>query len=1124
MEETIFSALPLLLAVIIICSALISIVTMGIYFSWKKLIWKMQIWVKLKTCQIDDWFSHNRLSTDRFDRGSRTWIGFLNMGKLCLVFKEVSTQLNSDRTRSSFGIFEFPSNFFLMETIKSFDLKVKKQILSARLSFKKLKVILNVIKPLESHLSIYGSFSEILNNWTGNILIYIFQIISPVMFGGFGIILDFGLICYISDHFGKMLVTTIINWADWVEMALWMHRMKPGHNIFPWLVIYLICSTIYFMGKRTITTKLEAQKLDRTISWKSTKLLMLVTMMSSVRLSDLIMYFKNLVSLSTRRKPVEVWPLQLEYSDESLRHNKDEGGKHKSGVYAIVTWWKETAEGNLPCHHEYADEHQFQCNGATRGKSEKHPMAPQSSWTTGSLKHGSIIQTEHEWIGEDRETLLKGQHPPGRDHAGTTPKSGSNRARPTWRWFLQLAMLLWTAFLVDQILSRMYSRYCCEPMKLPWIASRIRILELSAGAIYSVLSATTSSRWKVTTLLWVPRLSLAIALHPLLWRVKRSLVQYTSSAVGTLLSNLIPDSASMGLDPLCHKEEHAALSPGVHTGTAEEDPRDDRMSDVRQLQSRPEVPIKSSHETILAQSVGELQISCTANQSGSVEVAESREDHRTAAPAEDFKMDPAAMQLQLLVMAKQMEMLSRELERMQRKASPDNKRMRSEVGSGNSGQREGDDNQVRGSSSNFHGVGLANESDNASELASCLAEPFATTSEEWQLVHPKHKRKQRSVDALNAEITQLITPGVAQNGHGSPSEVNFLAACGVLPQRRQEVVTLPVKATSKWGRRQWDPGRHWDPGIHQPINGYLVREAPKTGRLVYEALAPPDEDQALMGSPVEETIQLCLWARPYHKFGYPTGEHVWSRAVAIVPMRPQRLPKRAEAAPEVGQVKTVRTPRKRSNSTEHTQSAQRKQSDKKPMTHRHLTGTVGKGTGQGDTNTGQHEGVSDGYSRLAELSTTKTHGMLGDTNSHSDLNGTSHTNGLPRTISIHQRGVKENDMELDTRRQGIIHGIYNMGQYNSSHNEISSHSNNRDNSKISPIFTSDNIDNDTQLAVGMDKGRHNNISSDPYNTGKTMMINLPSIGLVLTIPRRNVQVILVDKIIVSVDIILIITS
>ena len=136
-------------------------------------------------------------------------------------------------------------------------------------------------------------------------------------------------------------------------------------------------------------------------------------------------------------------------------------------------------------------------------------------------------------------------------------------------------MLLCSAFLVDQILSRMFSQYCCEPMKLPWIASRIRILELSA-----------SSRWKVTTLLWVPRLSLAIALHPLLWRVKHSLVLYTSSAVGTLLSNLIPDSASMGLDPLCHKEEYAALSQGVHTGTAEDDLRDDRTSDALDLQSR----------------------------------------------------------------------------------------------------------------------------------------------------------------------------------------------------------------------------------------------------------------------------------------------------------------------------------------------------------------------------------------------------------------------------------------------------------------------------------------------------------------------------------------------------------
>ena len=91
------------------------------------------------------------------------------------------------------------------------------------------------------------------------------------MLGGFGIILDFGLICYISDHFGKMLVTTIINWVDWGEMQNLMHCMKPGHNIFPWLVIYLICSIIYFIGKRTITTKMTAQKLDRTISWKSAR-------------------------------------------------------------------------------------------------------------------------------------------------------------------------------------------------------------------------------------------------------------------------------------------------------------------------------------------------------------------------------------------------------------------------------------------------------------------------------------------------------------------------------------------------------------------------------------------------------------------------------------------------------------------------------------------------------------------------------------------------------------------------------------------------------------------------------------------------------------------------------------
>ena len=108
MEEPFFSALPLLLAVLIISSALISIFTMGRYFSREKMRWEIQIWVKLKTCQIYEWFSRNWLSSGRFDRGSRTWIGFLNIGQIFLVFKEVSTQLNSDRIRSSLELFKFP--------------------------------------------------------------------------------------------------------------------------------------------------------------------------------------------------------------------------------------------------------------------------------------------------------------------------------------------------------------------------------------------------------------------------------------------------------------------------------------------------------------------------------------------------------------------------------------------------------------------------------------------------------------------------------------------------------------------------------------------------------------------------------------------------------------------------------------------------------------------------------------------------------------------------------------------------------------------------------------------------------------------------------------------------------
>jgi len=159
MEEPFFSALPLLLAVLIISSALISIFTMGRYFSREKMRWETQIWVKLKTCQIYEWFSRNWLSSDRFDRGSRTWIGFLNIGQIFLMLKEVSSQLNSDRIRSSLELSKFPFNFFLMEIIKpsrSVDLKAKKQIMPAGLSFKKLKVILDIIEPLEYTWQFFG--------------------------------------------------------------------------------------------------------------------------------------------------------------------------------------------------------------------------------------------------------------------------------------------------------------------------------------------------------------------------------------------------------------------------------------------------------------------------------------------------------------------------------------------------------------------------------------------------------------------------------------------------------------------------------------------------------------------------------------------------------------------------------------------------------------------------------------------------------------------------------------------------------------------------------------------------------------------------------------------------------
>ena len=95
-----------------------------------------------------------------------------------------------------------------------------------------------------------------------------------------------------------------------------------------------------------------------------------------------------------------------------------------------------------------------------------------------------------------------------------------------------------------------------------------------------------------------------------------------------------------------------------------------------------------------------------------------------------------------------------------------------------------------------------------------------------------------------------------------------------------------------------------------------------------------------MGSPVEDTIRLCLWARLYHKFGYPTSENVWSCAVAIVPTRPQLLLKPGETALEVGQAEASRTPMKNGNALEPTKTDQGKQRYIKPTTLRRLTGTV----------------------------------------------------------------------------------------------------------------------------------------------------------------------------------------
>jgi hypothetical protein len=313
--------------------------------------------------------------------------------------------------------------------------------------------------------------------------------------------------------------------------------------------------------------------------------------------------------------------------------------------------------------------------------------------------------------------------------------------------------------------------------------------------------------------------------------------------------------------------------------------------------------------------------------------------------------------------------MTKELERMQTRSSPDNKRKRSEVGLGTQGRSEGEDHQVRGLSSDVGSGDLGNESDNESEIAYCLADPLAPTSEEWQIVHPKHTRKQRSVDVHTAEKIQLNRSGAAQSGYGPPSEASFLAAYGVLPSVPQAAGVLPVYSANG-GRRQWDPGKRWDPGIPKITNGYMVHEVPRTRRLVYESLASPQEDAASDGSTEEETIQLCIWARPHHKFGYPTGAHVWSRAVAIVPTLPQRSRQPRETTLEVEPVEDSRALMKNAKALETTKMDQGQQVYTEHRTCRQLAGNVGTGVGHGIGNTGvmytgQNGTVSDGYSRLA---------------------------------------------------------------------------------------------------------------------------------------------------------------
>jgi hypothetical protein len=90
---------------------------------------------------------------------------------------------------------------------------------------------------------------------------------------------------------------------------------------------------------------------------------------------------------------------------------------------------------------------------------------------------------------------------------------------------------------------------------------------------------------------------------------------------------------------------------------------------------------------------------------------------------------------------------------------------------------------------------------------------------------------------------------------------------------------------------------------------------------------------------------------------------------------------------------------KNDKALEPTKPNQGQQRHTKLMTCRLLSGTVGKGVGQGVWNTGvmytgQTENVSDGYSKIAEQRVPKPQGLLGDTTSCSDLYGTSFPTGF----------------------------------------------------------------------------------------------------------------------------------